>query len=337
VAVLHELGIVPGPRAEERVLVGDLGLAKALAHGSGFTIIAGSPGYMAPEQARFGGGLDARADVYALGALTYHMLTGRTPSVPASVQAVAAAAALPVVRPSKVRSDVPSSVDGVVLRALQAEPRRRWPSAAAFADALEAAAVPSVRRSMRASRLAAGSVLVTAAVLAATAADAGPPPADPVWVRVTDASGHISVAVPEAWAGQVRDSGWNPQSIRLPAGTAPGLVVGLDLAAWSDAASAVPGVFVGASRALRTSTPALPDHSACVPEPGRQYDLGPGTVSVRRWTRCGGTGISFTEALMTPPTGGYGLYVQIRQVDETDRTEEILRGVRTSDRLASTA
>jgi hypothetical protein len=317
------------------VLVGDLGLAKALAHGSGFTIIAGSPGYMAPEQARLGGGLDARADVYALGALTYHMLTGGPPSLPASVQAVAAAAALPVVRPSKVRADVPSAVDGVVLRALHPDPKRRWPSAAAFADALTAAAASPTRRRAPALRLVAAPVLTAVVVLTGTAADAGPP--HPGWVRVSDASGVLSATVPAPWAQQVRDSGWNPRSIRLPPGRAPGLVVGPDLAAWPDPASPVPGVFVGASRALRDATPALPDHSTCAREPDRQYRLGSRTATVQRWTGCGGTGISFSEALITPSTGDYGIYVQIRQINGTDHTEEILRGVRTSDRLAPAA
>ncbi|TWG13197.1 serine/threonine protein kinase [Micromonospora palomenae] len=345
VAVLHGLGIIhrdlkpsnvlfTGPGTAERVLVGDLGLAKALAHGSGFTIIAGSPGYMAPEQARLGGGLDVRADVYALGALTYHMLTGRPPSLPASVQAVAAAAAMPVVRPSRVRSEIPSRVDGVVLRALNPDPARRWPSAVAFADALDAAAVGRpVRRFVPLRWLAAASVLTVVAVLVGTAWADGPL-LQSRWTRVVDASHSLSVAVPAAWAGQVRDSGWNPQSIRLPAGRAPGLVVGADLAAWSDPTTAVPGVFVGASRALRGATPALPDHSTCAPEPDRQYRTGSTTAAVQRWTRCGGTTISFTEALITPSTGDYGIYVQIRQVDGVDHTEEILRGVWTSESLA---
>jgi hypothetical protein len=341
VAVLHDLGIIHRDLkpsnvlfAGRRVLVGDLGLAKALAHGSGFTIIAGSPGYMAPEQASLGAGLDARADVYALGALAYHMLTGRPPSVPGSVQAVAAAAAMPVVRPSKLRPGVPSSVDGVVLRALNASPGRRWPSAAAFADAVDAASVTRpVRRSVRILRRAAVSVLAVAALLAGATTDAGPLP-KPRWIRVTDASGGLSVAVPAAWAGQVRDSGWNPQSIRLPFGRAPGLVVGTDLTAWSDPATAVPGVFAGASRALRGGTQALPDHSTCVREPDRRYSSGAGAAAVQRWTACGGTTISFAEAVMTPPGVDYGIYLQIRQVDGIDRTEEILRGVRTSDSLA---
>ncbi|MDG4832932.1 serine/threonine-protein kinase [Solwaraspora sp. WMMD1047] len=348
VAVLHDLGIIhrdlkpsnvlfAGTGGDERAVIGDLGLAKALAHASGFTIIAGSPGYMAPEQARLGAGLDARADVYALGALAYHMLTGRPPSLPASVQAVAAAAAQPVVRPTKLRPGIPPSVDAVLLRALHPNPERRWPSADAFAAALDAAALAAaarpVRRPVPGWRLAAVSVLTAAAVLAGTASDAGPP-AGGRWARVVDASGGLSVAVPAAWAKQIRDAGWNPESIRLPAGRTPGLVVGTDLTAWSDPNTAVPGVFVGASRALTEVTPALPDHSGCAREPVRRYDLDSWTVVAQRWTGCGGTAISFTEALLTPVTGDYGLYVQIRQVDGTDHTEEILRGVRTTDTLA---
>jgi serine/threonine protein kinase len=112
----------------ERLLLADLGLAKALAHASGaFTLPVGTPGYMSPEQARFGGGLDVRADVYGLGALTYHLLTGRTPGT--------APISMP---PSAVRRGVPPAVDEIVMRALEGDRERRWPSAEAFAAALSA-------------------------------------------------------------------------------------------------------------------------------------------------------------------------------------------------------
>jgi serine/threonine protein kinase len=112
----------------ERLLIADLGLAKALAHASGaFTLPVGTPGYMSPEQARFGGGLDVRADVYGLGALTYHMLTGRAPGT------------APVLAPpSSLRPELPATVDEVVMRALEPDRERRWPSAEAFAAALRA-------------------------------------------------------------------------------------------------------------------------------------------------------------------------------------------------------
>jgi serine/threonine protein kinase len=113
----------------ERLLIADLGLAKALAHASGaFTLPVGTPGYMSPEQARFGGGLDVRADVYGLGALTYHLVTGRAPST-----------APVLVPPSAIRPGLPPAVDDIVMRALETDRERRWPSAEAFAAALNVA------------------------------------------------------------------------------------------------------------------------------------------------------------------------------------------------------
>ncbi len=110
----------------ERLLIADLGLAKALAHASGaFTLPVGTPGYMSPEQARFGGGLDVRADVYGLGALTYHLITGSPPgSAPVSR------------RPSDIRHGLPLAVDEIVMRAIEADRELRWPTAEAFAVAL---------------------------------------------------------------------------------------------------------------------------------------------------------------------------------------------------------
>ncbi|CNE03765.1 protein kinase [Mycobacterium tuberculosis] len=114
------------PDGGEKLLIADLGLAKALAHASGaFTLPVGTPGYMSPEQARFGGGLDVRADVYGLGALTYHMLTGRAPG-PAPVKSP----------PSELREGLPPAYDQVIMRALEVEREKRWPTAEAFAEAL---------------------------------------------------------------------------------------------------------------------------------------------------------------------------------------------------------
>ncbi|MEU8820023.1 serine/threonine-protein kinase [Actinoplanes sp. NPDC048796] len=322
VTVLHELGVLHRDLKPsnvlfdgDRVLVADLGLAKALAQGSGFTIVAGSPGYMAPEQARIGGGLDERADVYSLGALAYHMLTGEPP------------ASQPAVRPSKLRPGIPAAVDAVVLRALSPAPGRRWPSAAAFAEAVEAARTDKPARRSIAGRLAVTAALSAVTVLAGTAWDAARND-KPEWTRVADASGALSVWVPGAWAKQVRDTGWDPGTIRLRAGRDPGLTVGPDLTGWSNPDNPAPGVFAGISPALRGGRPALPDHSTCVPQPDAHPRLVTGSAVVRRWTGCGSGAISFTEALITPATGDVGLYVQIRQTDDIDHSEEILRGVR---------
>jgi serine/threonine protein kinase len=114
------------PDGGERLLIADLGLAKAIAHASGaFTLPVGTPGYMSPEQARFGGGLDVRADVYGLGALTYHMLTGKPPG-PAPVR----------IKPSELRMELPPGTDEVILRAMEVDREKRYPTAESFARAL---------------------------------------------------------------------------------------------------------------------------------------------------------------------------------------------------------
>ena len=148
--VLHEQGIVhrdlkpqnlllrSGGSAGDRLLVADLGVAKALLHASGLTQVVGTPAYMAPEQAA-GTGIDVRADVHSLAAVAYHLLTGSP--VREGTIAEVARAALP--RPPSELADLPAAVDDVLLRALQRDPADRWPDVGSFVDALTAA-VPAV-------------------------------------------------------------------------------------------------------------------------------------------------------------------------------------------------
>lgn len=124
-----------------RLVIADLGMAKALAEASGLTQVAGTPAYMAPEQARGDGGFDERADVYALAAVTYTMLTGRPPFEIKDVTSVAMRDPRErPLAPSALRSGgLPAQVDAVVLRALSHDPNGRWQSAAEFATALDQA------------------------------------------------------------------------------------------------------------------------------------------------------------------------------------------------------
>jgi eukaryotic-like serine/threonine-protein kinase len=137
VAVLHGLGVIhrdlkpsnvlfqSTAGGGERLLIADLGLAKDVAHASGFTVAAGSPGYMAPEQQVIGGGIDVRVDVYGIGAIAHRMLTGVVPRLPGSLAP-----------PGTLRPGLPDGTDQVLSRALAEDRERRWPSARSLADAL---------------------------------------------------------------------------------------------------------------------------------------------------------------------------------------------------------
>lgn len=99
--------------------------------------LAGTPAYMSPEQAASKADLDARSDLYSLGAVTYFLLTGQPPFVrKTAVQTLSAhltelPALLTVHFP-----DMPSDVQAVVLRCLEKEPARRFQGADDLEEAL---------------------------------------------------------------------------------------------------------------------------------------------------------------------------------------------------------
>ncbi|HEX8898692.1 MAG TPA: serine/threonine-protein kinase, partial [Chthoniobacterales bacterium] len=119
---------------DDIVKVGDFGLAKIISQslagitsGSGPASrgILGTPEYMAPEQMQAGATLDARADVYALGAMAYHMLGGRPPFTGEIMQIFAAKLTQDAPPLTTLRSDVPPVVESSVMRALAREPAGR--------------------------------------------------------------------------------------------------------------------------------------------------------------------------------------------------------------------
>jgi serine/threonine protein kinase len=110
--------------------------------------VVGTPEYMAPEQLR-GAPIDQRADVYALGAMLYELLTGRLPFVGATAYDLAAhVLSAPLIPPSILEPDLVPAVERVVLTALARDPAERYATAGGFALALRNALVdrPQTRR-----------------------------------------------------------------------------------------------------------------------------------------------------------------------------------------------
>jgi hypothetical protein len=325
-AALHGAGIVhrdikpsnlllrTGPDGTREVLIADLGLAKTLAQASGLTLAAGSAGYRPPEQAEPGWGIDERADVYSLGAVGYHLVTGAVPGAPGKV-----------VRPDRLRPDLDPGVRRALMRALRPDRERRWPDARAFAAELDRlAAGPRPRRWRRVLVPAAGLALIGVAF---ALMDHGSAPTG-LWIE--DATGRVTAEVPVAWAGQVRTAGWDPRVLGLRAGHQPGFAVADDLARWPDLGADVNGVFVGVVgygdvTALVNSLV----HPDCHYEGTRDHTLSRWHGRVRTWSHCPGGG-SVVEAGLTPPDGNGQpqVYVQIRQEGAASETRRVLGSVR---------
>jgi serine/threonine-protein kinase len=144
VAAAHAAGVVHRDLKPQNVLLGprgavkviDFGLAKSTfqAGSTATGMILGTPEYMAPEQVR-GLACDARTDVYALGATTYYLLTGRPPFQGDTPIAIGFAQVHEKpVAPRELRPEIPEAVDAAILRALAKDPRDRFPDAATFRD-----------------------------------------------------------------------------------------------------------------------------------------------------------------------------------------------------------
>jgi serine/threonine-protein kinase len=142
---------------EGEAMLTDFGIALAVREAGGDRLTStglslGTPSYMSPEQAAAGRSVDARSDIYALGAVAYEMLAGEPPVTGPSAQAMIAKLMTERPTPLRVlRDTVPPAVDTAVMRALAKAPVDRFATTREFADALvsgvAAASTPTPRAS----------------------------------------------------------------------------------------------------------------------------------------------------------------------------------------------
>ena len=149
VAFAHEHGILHRDLKPGNVLfdsvnkpyVSDFGLAKWLQRECDLTqtlAILGTPYYMAPEQATDSRGVTAAADVYSLGAILYHLLTGHPPFAGDTPMEVLHRVEKESPKPPRLTNQhVPRDLETICLKCLAKEPATRYASAAALAEDLE--------------------------------------------------------------------------------------------------------------------------------------------------------------------------------------------------------
>ncbi len=153
----HQVGIVhrdlkPGnvllggskqtPLGECTPKISDFGLARRLDHSGQRTesgVIIGTPSYMAPEQAQGQSKQSGPpADVYALGAILYELLTGRPPfKAETLMDTLQQVIAVDPVSPRRLQPKIPPDLETICLKCLQKEPSKRYATALALAEDLQ--------------------------------------------------------------------------------------------------------------------------------------------------------------------------------------------------------
>ncbi len=325
-----------------RAMVGDLGLGKSLDMSSRLTMIAGTPTYVAPEQAS-AQAPDARADQYSLAALAFLLLTGRPPFTHLSLSDAMNPGDLPPV--STPERPFPPAVEEVLHRGLARSRDDRYPTVTEFVDAVAAALGPVAagpvtqpwldrdpeltqpgprptvqpdsrdlpepalprRRGRRLAALAmVGLLALAVGGGAGYAAQRGLAPTERT---VTDDNGTLSVTVPTDWDRADATQGWEPPNAD---GDFPALSVGTSKD-WASEGAGGEGVFL----ALLPGTELpkqVPQHPECDTAGRAVMDSQDGDDSATVvYSDCPGGDVTVERVVQV--TANTLLWVQVRTTD----------------------
>ncbi|MGE0711392.1 MAG: serine/threonine-protein kinase [Planctomycetota bacterium] len=183
-------------------------------------VVLGSAAYMAPEQARGTRSteLDARVDVYGLGAILYELLAGQPPFCGAGLQVLRQVIKQDPPWPGSLRPEVPAALDAVVRVAMSKDPAARYPSAGALRDELarflaEGRVEARPRPSRPRAALWAGAAVALAALIGGgallTRRQEGPPPSptdSPLPAATRRASPSPAAVGPPLWVLRPADA-----------------------------------------------------------------------------------------------------------------------------------
>jgi eukaryotic-like serine/threonine-protein kinase len=210
----------------------DFGIAKVMGldpNGPRLTrtgMIFGTPEYMAPEQAE-GKDTDHRADIYAVGCILYHLMTGQTPFIAESFMTMLTKHLMEdPVAPSMRRPDLPISpgMDALVLKALEKDRDNRWQSMAELLEAVSACPGPeqASNQPIKGQTLAMGGANALAAIRPVRSKSA-PPETQKVSRKAVDA------AVPSPAPSTAPPAASSRKTVVL---VGAGVALGVGVAAW---------------------------------------------------------------------------------------------------------
>ena len=119
----------------------DFGVVREVKVDKGMTttsrMVAGTPAYMSPEQATTPLTIDARSDLYSVGAIAYYLLCGVAPFTgPTPLQVMLSVVNDPPTPMNTHRTSIPADLESIVMRCLAKDPQQRFPSARILADEL---------------------------------------------------------------------------------------------------------------------------------------------------------------------------------------------------------